>query len=346
MVWVKGELLDALDAPGLDPTDHLTRLEQANLFDRLDWFKRVAAHLPDHAPVVARVASEGMLCWLFLARQGKSATGLSNWYSMAFRPVFSGDPDETRKLLMLTAIARRLATANPKIASLTIAPVPHEDGSAPLLAKAFAKGGWSVYAAQSSTSWTANVSGMSFDEYWAARPGQLRSTHKRKLAKADFKTEVHTEFSADAWAAYESIYENSWKPEEGSPAFLRDLAEREGLAGCLRLGMCHMDGVPVAAQFWTVENGRALIHKLAHLQSAHEASPGTILSAAMFRHVIDEDHVDVIDFGTGNDPYKADWMDGSAALIAVRAFNNRTVAGMAGAAKAGLSRLVRRPASD
>jgi Acetyltransferase (GNAT) domain len=346
MVWVKGELLDTLDAPGLDPTDQLTRAEQTHLFDRMDWFRRVDAHAPDKTPMIARVASEGMLCWLFLARQGNEATGLSNWYSLAFRPVFSGEPDETRKLLMLTAIARRLASARPRIARLTLAPVPHDDGTAPLLAKAFAKGGWSVYAAQGSTSWTANVSGLSFEEYWAARPGQLRSTYKRKLAKAAFRTKVHTEFSADAWADYEAIYEQSWKPDEGAPAFLRDLAEREGLAGCLRLGICHMDGVPVAAQFWTVENGRALIHKLAHLESAREASPGTILSAAMFAHVIDEDRVGLIDFGTGNDAYKADWMDGSAPLITIRAFNNRTLAGLVGAAKSSLSRLVRRPPSD
>jgi CelD/BcsL family acetyltransferase involved in cellulose biosynthesis len=107
-----------------------------------------------------------------------------------------------------------------------------------------------------------------------------------------------------------------------------------------------MNGEPVAAQFWTVDNGRALIHKLAHRESAKDASPGTILSAAMFRHVIDEDRVDIIDFGTGNDSYKADWMTGSAPLITIRAFNLKTLGGLAGAAKAGLSRLVRRTAND
>jgi hypothetical protein len=29
----------------------------------------------------------------------------------------------------------------------------------------------------------------------------------------------------------------------------------------------------------------------------------------MFAHVIDVDRVAAIDFGTGDDPYKADWMD-------------------------------------
>jgi CelD/BcsL family acetyltransferase involved in cellulose biosynthesis len=109
----------------------------------------------------------------------------------------------------------------------------------------------------------------------------------------------------------------------------------------LRLGICRIDGVPVAAQLWTVENGVALIHKLAHRESAAELSPGTILSAAMFRHVIDEDNVNMVDFGTGNDHYKADWMDGNTTLMQLSAFNPATVSGLAGAAKAGLSRLVR-----
>ena len=68
-------------------------------------------------------------------------------------------------------------------------------------------------------------------------------------------------------------------------------------------------GAVVAAQFWTVEHGTAWIHKLAHLESAKPLSAGTTLSAALFEHVIDRDKVELIDFGTGNDPYKADWME-------------------------------------
>jgi Acetyltransferase (GNAT) domain len=346
MVWVKGELLSELDAAGVDPTRQLERAAQANLFDRRDWFSLVAEHLPDAAPIIARASSEGALAWLYLTRNGNRVSGLSNWYTMAFRPVLAGDGDTTRHRIMLTAIARRLAAASPGIATITLSPVPTADGSADLIARAFAKGGWQVSRYQSSTSWTASVSDMSFDDYWAARPGQLRSTYKRRLGKANFETEVLDHFDEATWADYESIYGESWKPEEGCPPFLRALAEREGEAGCLRLGICRIDGVPVAAQFWTVENGRALIHKLAHRESAKEFSPGTILSHALFRHVIDQDHVDVIDFGTGDDPYKADWMDASTPLETITAHNPRTLAGLAGSAKTALSRLVRRAPSD
>ena len=345
MVWVKGELLSEIDAPGVDPTLQLARETQPCLFDRRDWFSLVTQTMPDHAPIIARAFSEGVLAWLFLARKGNHATALANWYTMAFRPVFSGGSDGTRYRPLLIAMARRLAVARPKLASITLSPVPRGDGTVAEISAAFGKAGWIVSSHQSSTSWTATVSGMSFDDYWASRPGQLRSTYKRRLGKAAFETMVLDHFDSASWADYESIYAESWKPEEGSPAFLRGLAEGEAAKGCLRLGICRIDGVAVAAQFWTVENGRALIHKLAHRESTKEFSPGTILSHAMFRHVIDQDHVDVIDFGTGNDPYKADWMDTSAPLDTILMFNPRTLAGLAGAVRARLAGLVRRGAN-
>lgn len=342
MLWVKGELLTDIEAPGVDPTGQLERSSQSIVFNRRDWFARIARH-GGSSPLIARAASEGALAWLFLQRvDQRRISALSNWYSFAFRPIFSGDPDPARQQAMLVAIAKRLRKTKPPIATITLSPVPEADGTADLLARAFRKAGWIVSARESSTSWTANVAGLSYADYSAARPGQLRSTLRRKEGKADFETRIYSDFDEETWAAYEDIYAASWKPEEGLPAFLKEFARAEARAGCLRLGICRVDGVAVAAQFWTVENGMALIHKLAHRESAAELSPGTILTAAMFRRVIDEDKVHTIDFGTGNDSYKADWMDSSASLITIEANNPATLSGLARAAKAGLSRLVGR----
>src|SRR3546814_4203922 len=75
------------------------------------------------------------------------------------------------------------------------------------------------------------------------------------------------------------------------------------------MGVARIAGEPVAAQYWTVEDGTAFIHKLAHVEDSPKASPGTLLSAALFRHVIEVDRVARVDFGTGNDAYKRDWMN-------------------------------------
>ena len=148
-----------------------------------------------------------------------------------------------------------------------------------------------------------------FATWWASRPGALRATVRRKGARGTVTCRVATRFDAADWDAYEAVYAASWKPAEGSPAFLREFAIREGAAGALRMGLAMQDGTPVAAQMWTVEAGTAFIHKLAHREDARAGSPGTLLSAALFAHAIDHDRVAAIDFGTGDDPYKADWMD-------------------------------------
>jgi len=184
--------------------------------------------------------------------------------------------------------------------------------------------------------WRAHTEGMDFEAYWAKRPGQLRNTAKRRAKGAELDVTIHHRFDEAAWADYETVYQASWKPEEGSFPFLRALAEQEGAAGTLRLGVAKKDDVPVAAQLWLVENGQATIHKLAYAEAAKAMSPGTILSMAMFRHVLDQDRVSLVDYGNGDEPYKADWMDERRTLWQLRAYNPKTIKGLAGIAKAKL----------
>ena len=68
------------------------------------------------------------------------------------------------------------------------------------------------------------------------------------------------------------------------------------------LGIARHEGKPIAAQFWTVENGVAYIHKLAHLEEAKPLSAGTVLTAALMAQVIDRDRATLVDFGTGDAP--------------------------------------------
>jgi hypothetical protein len=340
MVWVKGELLDDLDRAEAAAGGMLDRAQQSGLFDRLDWFKRVWRHTPPgEAPLIARALSEGTHGWLFLSLTGEGrATALANWYSLAFRPVFHGNGDETHRASLLVAMARRL---RPGLSQISLSPVPRNDGTSDMIVRAFRRAGWHAISAQATTRWSIDVSGLTFDEYWAARPGQLRSTYSRKCVKAPIDVTIYDRFDEAAWADYEAVYADSWKPEEGSPNFLRDMAHREGASGILRLCVGRIEGEAVAAQLWTVENGIAVIHKLAHRERVAEFSPGTLLTHALFKHVIDQDHVDIVDFGTGNDSYKADWMDSSEPLDRIELFNPASVRGLAGIAKAKLSALVR-----
>jgi len=278
----------------------LSAQSQAAPFDRLEWWQGLARHC-GLVPLLA-VARDGDGCAV-LPLQGKDGQlgALANWYSFRFRPVVSPQGDEAA---LLTALAADLARRAHRI---TLSGLPDEDGSATLLEQAFRKAGWIVIREVCDSNHVLPLAGRSYDEFLAGRPGKLRTTLKRKTGKVE--TQILTSFDSDAWASYESIYAESWKPSEGSPEFLRAFAEAEGAAGRLRLGIASADGQAVAAQMWTVEGGTAFIHKLAHREAAKPLSPGSVLSAALFRHVIDIDRVALVDFGTGDDPYKRDWME-------------------------------------
>lgn len=269
-------------------------------FDRAEWY----ALLEDTglSPFIAMASDGKHSAALPLVIETGRASSLRNWYSFTWRPLA---PTGETGCDLLRELARLMKT---KAHRVTFEPVPDEDGSATDLAMAFQEIGWRVEVTECDTNHFLHAQGQSFSEYWADRPGPLRTTLKRKGKKV--ATEIRTQFDDAAWAEYEQIYSESWKPEEDQPTMLREFARQEGAAGRLRLGIARHKGQAVAAQFWTVERGTAYIHKLAHLKSAQSLSAGTTLSAALFEHAIDIDKVDLIDFGTGDQPYKADWMNG------------------------------------
>ncbi len=276
--------------------DTVTKLQGLDLpakgpFDRLEWF----ALLERPLFVVAQRDKERVVLPLQQAENGLRA--LTYWFSFIWRPIGTAQD-------LLEAIAHDLRRREHTV---ILSPIPAEDGSATRLEASFRKSGWLVFRDQCDENHVLNVSGRQFAEYWAERPGKMRTTLKRKAKKV--AVEILTHFDPQVWAEYQAIYAQSWKPEEDRSDILEHFARAEGAAGRIRLGIARADGKPVAAQFWTVENGTAYIHKLAHIEAAKPLSAGTTLSAALFKHVIDIDRVDLIDFGTGNDPYKRDWME-------------------------------------
>ena len=265
-------------------------------FDRAEWLELLAES--GAKPLIAMASEGDSGAALPLAWADGRLQSLANWYNFSWRPL--GDQDQK----LLQGIASGLRGKSHRV---MFSPMPDEDGSASRLEEAFRAAGWNVLREHCDHNHILGVEGRSFADYWVSRPGRMRTTLKRKAKKVE--VELLTHFDASAWAEYEAVYENSWKPEEGDPNLLRKFAEQEGLAGRIRLAIARHEGQAVAAQFWSVEGGIAYIHKLSHLEEYKSLSAGTTLSAALFEHVMDTDKVELIDFGTGNDPYKRDWME-------------------------------------
>lgn len=268
-------------------------------FARPEWFRLLEES--GMTPLIVTATQDGETLALPLHQRGERLESLSNWYAFTWADLrtkgFSGSGP-------LKDLARDLARRTSRV---DLAKLPEEDGTNQRMVDAFRASGWIVLRAPGDTNHILRLNGRDYAQYLANRPGQLRTTLKRKAKKVDVS--LSNRFSANDWAAYEEIYAQSWKPEEGDPALLQRFAEAESAAGRYRFGLAKHDGKPVAAQFWTVEAGTAYIHKLAHREDAQALSPGTTLTAALFAHVIDTDHVELVDFGTGDDPYKRDWME-------------------------------------
>ena len=333
---VQVELFDDLDAAARDAGDALTRERRPWMFDRIEWFKLVRDHAPPAGkPMVIRARNGQASAWLFVAVDDGSALALSNWYCLRYGAIVDG-PDATAAV---DELARGLRKAGVNRAFFS--PIGEEDP----LPGALKRHGWLTRRTRSNVNWRIRTRGMTFDEYWAARPSRLRNTAKRRARAAKLDLIVHYDFDAKAWEDYQSVYNASWKPAEGSPELMRKLVQAEGAAGTLRLGLAYHEGQPVAAQLWVVEHGIATIQELSYREDAKHLSPGTVLSMEMFRRAIDEDKADMIDFGIGDDGYKRDWMAESVPLYALAAYDMRSPRGLAGLAGSAAAKLVRRARS-
>ncbi|MES9871160.1 MAG: GNAT family N-acetyltransferase, partial [Sedimenticola sp.] len=167
------------------------------------------------------------------------------------------------------------------------------------------------------------------DQYISERPSQLKNTHQRKRRQFDrlpgSRLEIYTDLSEVEYAvsAFNNVYERSWKRPEPYPKFIDGLARLCSERGWLRLGIAWLEDKPIAAQLWIVSGKTASIYKLAYDEDYQRLSAGTILSAYLMEYVLDVDKVAEVDYLTGDDEYKSQWMSHRRERIGLMAINPR-----------------------
>lgn len=193
--------------------------------------------------------------------------------------------------------------------------------------------------------------GQGWEDYLLGCPSALRHTVARKGKRAARETRfaLITAPGKDLESgieAFHAVRAGSWKPAEPFPDFDAALMRAAASARALRLGVLSRvaDGAPVAAQYWILDQGgaRATVPKLFHLETERAASPGTVLTAMMLRHLITEDRVRTLDFGRGDDAYKAYWVSDRVQLIGLVLADPRHPAGLAALARQAAGALARR----
>jgi hypothetical protein len=235
----------------------------------------------------------------------------------------------------LDEIVSQIVRETPRWDSLTLSELDPSEPSYAALAHALRRAGFLVEYSFSSGTWYEETGGLTFLDYLAARPSELRNTWRRKsrrlLQESDRLTKQFFRDDSDiekAVADYQTIYAASWKPPESFPDFVPALIRLAAELRALRLGIYYLGGMPAAAQLWIVWKGRAFICKLAHDKRFDALSLGTILTMEMFERVLGEDRPREISLGRGDDPYKKLWLPKRRERWGILAANPRTWRGL------------------
>ena len=329
------------------PPDALRLLARGGLFSDPVWWRVVERHaLPAHErPAYVVISDGGTIAGVAPMLRGRHRlASFTTPYTCLYQPAIQGD---------VTAIAAALGRFCRAAGTCRIDAVPAEWPDLPAFLAGVRQAGLVPLRFDHFGNWSEDVGGKDWPAYLAERPGALRETIRRRLRRAEatadsrFDVYVAPEDMDRAASAFESVYARSWKEPEPYPAFNVALMRALAPSGVVRMGVWSIGETPVAAQFWVVRDGSAIVLKLAHDEAFKAHSPGTVLTALMVRHLLARDSVRRIDFGRGDDAYKRGWASERRQRIGLMLANPWSVSGLRelGLHAAGrLKRLVRRPA--
>ncbi len=338
------QVFHSFDALPPEWSKHFDQASVTSIFYSLPWFDNYLRTVPGdgrEVRIYAAARDNGAVAILPMqtAAQAlgrlapRSLSALGNYYTSLFGPITAGDDQGA----VLHALAAALARERPCWDIVDLQPLDREAATFSGLLQAFKSAGWWACPYYRFGNWFLDVRGRGYADYWHSLPSPLRNTLKRKkkqlMASGRARTVIVSggDHLAQAIDDYVAVYKLSWKQPEPYPAFIPGLIYTCAAQGWLRLGLIYLDERPVAAQIWIVHGDSAAIFKLAYDHRCERLSPGSLLTAALMEQVIDRDQVAVVDYLTGDDAYKRDWMSQRRERWGIVAYNPRTLHGLAAA---------------
>ena len=249
----------------------------------------------------------------------------------------NGGPADSTSVLK--AVIDEVSRSKPGYDSVVFEPVEKDSAMLQELEELLNDRGFIVRKHFVCGNWYEDIEQSCFEAYFATRPSRLRNTLKRREkrlqreAVGQFHLVTGGAHLATGYADYVRVTAASWQGlHPMGSEYIRSLMDLAAEQGALRLGLLYVDGKPAAGQVWLVSSGTAACYRLAYDQRFERFSAGSLLTREMFRHVIDVDKVERIDFGIGDDPYKQDWVSRRREMWGIVGYNARTPFGIGGAA--------------
>lgn len=335
------QIYESLDDLPEYATNILADAEEHSPFLSDTWFRNFASNIPGRGESLRLFTLKpqlsdgipGVVLPMWVTKPAmpmvpiRSIRTLSNYYSALFAPL-----TDFKNPNSATAVKQLIQSAFPLLAPWDVIefnPLEPEASSYQSLREGFQQAGWATQDYFCFGNWHLPADGLDYETYLATRPGNLRNTLQRKRRR--FLREPNTRLEIvsgsqgfeSALSAFQRVYSQSWKPAETFPRFIPELARSCSNRGWARLGVAWLEERPIAAQFWIVANKTAYIYKLAYDPSFEHFSPGSLLTAALIEHVLRVDQVNEVDYLSGDDPYKKEWMTHRRERWGLLAFNIR-----------------------
>lgn len=304
--------------------------EKSSIFFSRPWFENLVAVALDNASTMILacvVEQDKVLAILPLVKsEANSWNSLKHRYTTHYSMLLA----DTDQLQVLTCMAEGLARL--PLTALLLEPVADDDSRLNSLQKSMETAGFGCERMFRFYNWINRLQGQTYADYMAERPARLRNTISRKQRKLEreYGYQIHL-FSGEQvphrMSDYYGVFNASWKPNEQYVGFLDGIVAGFSRQGWSRLAVLYVNDTPVAAQLWFVAHGKASIFRLSYDKTWKAYSPGSILTSFMMEHVIDSCRVEEIDFLTGNDAYKQDWMSERRERFALACVKNIMPAG-------------------
>ncbi|MEM9253828.1 MAG: GNAT family N-acetyltransferase [Pseudomonadota bacterium] len=310
------------------------QLEQSDPQLGIAWLNNLSQYAlkeQETAQLIVAHKSDGafVACPIKISSTGRAAEALTTFYSSLYEPAVV----VTESAPLFQAIFTHLRLEH-GIGSLSLAPM---DPKGPLFGQirsAISRSGWrGCHDYFCFGNWFVDTGTGSFRSYLSARSSQLQNTLLRrtrgflrngrgKLTLVDTASELE-----QGIADFVEVYNSSWKKPEPFPEFIPNLIRVAADRGWLRLGVARYDDEAIAAQIWFVTGETAYIYKLAYREEQAALSPGTVLTGFLMEHAIDRDRVSRIDYLSGDDTYKRDWMTERRERRGIAAYNPKHPSG-------------------
>lgn len=263
----------------------------------------------------------------------RTLSGLSNFYTSLYAPLLSDPTESPAAQQALNQLAAMIRAEKPHWDTVDLKWLDAKSWVFEGLQRAFRSAGMLVQTYFCTGNWYTPVAGMSYQQYLETLRSSVRNIARSKNKKIERSGRARVDIVTsergleEAMEAYGRIYAASWKVPEPYTNFIPGLVRMSAEQGWLRLGVVYIDGEPAASQLWIVSQGIASIYKIAYDKRFADLSVGSFLTSRMMEHVLEVDKVREIDYLTGDDKYKQDWMSHRRERWGILAMNPRTLKG-------------------